>query len=319
MNEWLKGRLSVGLSFGYISSSEIISLINEYSDYIHDVFFSPTESLRLQTRLNIYNFTATSNEDRLSELDRAVFFCKSKGIKTSLVLNAAMVTADYMADLFEHYNDRYNLDYVTTTSSVARVLKQRNVTKPVVCSYNEGLKSYEEIRVAINSGLFDSLVLGNSFIRDFDAFSLVKSKGLSSILLVNNGCSFGCHNFCRAAGGDYCKRLFDKRLSRVGDASLLYAEQSLFPEELYAYYRNNASIDFYKLSSRPIAFAEYKDLLNSYISGSSSPFIRKNVRNYHLYGRLGHFGSYYSHFDYQSICQEKERIWKDARLIDNTL
>ena len=173
MNDWLKGKLSVGISFGYMTSAELIGLLDEYSEYIHDVFFSPTESLRLQTRLKIYDFSSTTNEDRLSELDNVIFFCKGKGIRISLVLNASMSSEEYLYELFEHYNERYGLDSVTTTSSVARLLKEKRIIVPIVCSYNEGIKNYEDLQSILNAGLFDSIVLGNSFIRDFKAFELI--------------------------------------------------------------------------------------------------------------------------------------------------
>lgn len=309
MNDWLFNKLSVGVSFGYITSEEQIRLFDKYSDFIHDVFFSPTESVKLQTRHNIYNFSSTTNEERLKELDKVISFVKRKGIKTSLVLNASMSSPEYMMEILESYNKRYVIDSVTTTKPVAKLIKQSSIQLPVVCSYNEGISTLNDLSIAIESELFDSIVLGNSFIRDFRAFSLIKEHGLSTILLVNNGCSFGCAKFCQSNPANYCKNLFDKKLKDCGGATAVYALQSLFPEELIRYYYNNPNIDVLKLSSRPITYAEYEDLLQSYTSGNSMDFISKTSRNYHLYARLGHFADYYKDFDYDKIVRNKEHVW----------
>lgn len=311
MSNWLYKRLSIGISFGYITADELIRIIDKYSEFIHDVYFSPTESIRLQTRLNIYNFTKTTNDERLHELDKVIQFVKRKDIKTSLVLNASMSSPEYMMEILDNYQKRYSIDSITTTRPVAELIRKSNILLPIVCSYNEGISTLNDLSTVIKSKLFDSIVLGNSFIRNFNAFSYTKVQGLSTILLVNNGCSFGCSNFCRANDNDYCKNLFEKRLKDRGSVSKLYALQSLFPEELFQHYKDNPNIDVYKLSSRPISFIEYDDLLNSYTSGDSVSYINKTTRNYHLYARLGHFGNYYTKIDYKMIQMQKNQIWKD--------
>ena len=310
MNNWLKKKLSIGLSFGYLSVDENISIIEKYADYIHDVYFSPVESLRLQTRLKIYDFDNTTQEKRRTDLNEVLGVAKSKGIKISLVLNANMVSPKEMADLLKAYNNLYKIDSVTTTTEVAKHIKSLYPEMHITCSYNEGISTKAKLESVVSSGLFDSIVLGNSFIRDYDAFAYVRNYGLSMVLLVNNGCSLGCTNFCRSNEHDYCRRLFAERLKNVGTASALYALQAIFPEELNTYYKD---IDVFKLSSRPITYEEYVDLLESYISGESKSFIEKTTRNYHLYGRLSHFGKYYNEFEYHSILMMKEYIWKNIQ------
>lgn len=311
MSNWLYKRLSIGISFGYITADELIKIIDKYSEFIHDVYFSPTESIRLQTRLNIYNFAKTTNDERLFELDKVILFAKRKDIKTSLVLNASMSSPEYMMEILVNYQKRYSIDSITTTRPVAELIRKSSILLPIICSYNEGISTLNDLSTVIKSKLFDSIVLGNSFIRNFNAFSYTKEQGLSTILLVNNGCSFGCSNFCRANDNDFCKNLFEKRLKDCGSVSKLYALQSLFPEELFQHYNNNPNIDVYKLSSRPISFNEYDDLLNSYTSGDSISFINKTSRNYHLYARLGYFVNYYTQFNYKMIQMQKQQIWKD--------
>lgn len=313
MNNWLKKKLSIGLSFGYLSVDENISIIEKYADYIHDIYFSPVESLRLQTRLKIYDFDNTTQETRRTDLNKVIAVAKSKGIKISFVLNANMVSPKEMADLFKVYNDRYKIDSVTTTTEVAKIIKSQYPKMYITCSYNEGISTKAKLESVVSSGLFDSIVLGNSFIRDFDTFAYVRNHGLSTVLLLNNGCSFGCTNFCRSNEHDYCRRLFTERLKNIGTASTLYALQTIFPEELDTYYKGSNNIDVLKLSSRPITYDEYVDLLESYISGESKSFIEKTTRNYHLYGRLGHFSKYYDEFEYRSILMMKESIWRNIQ------
>ena len=309
MTEWLYKRLSVGISFGLITAEEQIKLFDKYSDYIHDVYFSPTESINLQTRLNIYDFQNTSNEKRQQELGKVLQFVKKRGIKISVVLNASMSAPEYMVELLDIYQKRYTVDSVTTTTPVASLIKQTSIQLPIVCSYNEGICSLNDLLGVIDSGLFNSVVLGNSFIRDFNAFSIIKKHGLLTILLVNNGCSFGCTNFCHSNKTDYCKNLFLKRLSDCKDANKLYAQQSLFPEELFQYYSDNPNMDIFKLSCRPITYKEYENLFDSYVSGNSKEFIEATSRNYHLYARLGLFRNYYKVLDYNAVLMQKEYIW----------
>lgn len=311
MNDWLYKRLSVGISFGFITAEEQIRLFDRYSDYIHDVYFSPTESIRLQTRFNIYDFQNTTNEKRQQELDKVLQFVKKREIKISLVLNASMTSPEYMTEVLNLYHKRYAIDSITTTKPVAKLIRQSSILLPVVCSYNEGICTSNDLLNILDSGLFNAIVLGNSFIRDFNAFSMIKKRGLSTILLVNNGCSFGCTNFCRTNINDYCKKLFLQRLTSCKSAMDLYAQQSLFPEELFQYYRSNQNIDILKLTSRPIAYEEYKNLFDSYISGNSKEFIDETARNYHLYARLGHFRDFYSTFDYTEIYYRKLLLWKN--------
>lgn len=264
--------------------------------------------MSLQTRKRIYDFANTTNDYRLSQLDRVIEAAKEHDIKISLALNTSPSEIDLILEMVRFYNERYMIDSVTTTHKFAQIIKSSFPNIPIICSYNEGVWNLNRLTEVLSSGLFHSVVLGGSFIRNIEAFHYVHLCGLSSILLVNNGCSFGCTRFCKD-NGDYCYELFSKRQEILGGVENMYALQSLFPEEIHNHFKGNDSVSIFKLSSRPISFREYKDLLESYVSGDSSCYINESSYNYHLYGRLGYFMEYYSQFDYQRILLYKKRIW----------
>lgn len=302
-------RLSVGVSFGLISEKELCTIITKYSDYIHDLFFSPTEGVQYLTRARIYNINDTSNDERRKMLFHVLDTAHKYGIKTSLTLNTPALNAQDALTIFHSYQSLQIIDYVTTTFKIATVIKEYHPDTKLVCSYNEAITNYNKLYRIVQSGVFNSIVLGNSFIRDKNAFNIIKEGGINTILLVNNGCTHGCTSYCRNRDENYCLNLFNAERLKHG-VELLYSQQSVFPEELELYERNGFNIDYFKLSSRPISFNEYNALLSSYISLKSKPFITTNVYNYHLYARLAHFGNYYRSFNYERILENKVKLWK---------
>ncbi len=230
------------------------------------------------------------------------------GIKTSITLNTPNITSEDALAVYTDYQNLFPVDYLTTTSGVASVIKSHFPSLKIICSYNEAITNYNELYGIVKSDLFDGVVIGNRFFRDKKAFEIVKDGGKKTILLVNNGCSPCCNSFCKKSN-NYCLNLFNQELLKYG-AEQMYSRQSIFPEELVQFEQNNFRIDQFKLSSRPITYNELDCLLSSYISLESKTYVSSNIYNYHLYARLGHFSSYYSSFDYDRIVDQKKELWK---------
>ena len=311
INDSLRRRFSVAVSLGQISPEEYINILSQYKDYIHDVYFSPTESLKYCTRKNIYDFSSTSNNERQTMIRKILMFAQENGIEICLTLNASMVSASEMADLFELYQSWIHLDHITTTHEVAKIIKRRNYHIPITCSYNEAIVTHKHLMGILNDDIFDTIVLGGRFLRDLKAFELVKSMGKNTVLMLNTGCCVNCASFCRNPDKHYCVELFRKNLTLLG-IEYMYANQTIFPEEIGTYYLPSAAVDIFKLASRPIKSEELKSMLSSYTSLDSQSFIEKSMENYHLYGRLNHFVPHYTQLNYKNILKYKESIWGKA-------
>lgn len=308
MNESLKQRFSIAVSFGEITPKEYISILEKYKYYIHDIYFSPTENLKFQTRRGVYDFKSTSNKERRGMLREVIGYAHSNNIECCLTLNAPMASASEQADLFELYQSFIQIDHLTTTLNIAKLIKQRGFLVPLTCSYNEAITNKEHLMTILNERLFDAIVIGGRFLRDLDTFDLVKKTGVKTILMLNTGCCINCASYCKSMNPNYCPDLFRMNKERFG-VEYMYALQSVFPEEILEYYLPSDSVDFFKLASRPIKHKELDDLLSSYSSFDSKTFIQDSKDHYHLYGRLSHFAPYYNQFDYKSIIEMKKDIW----------
>lgn len=300
-------KFSIAISFGQITATELKEVLFKYHKSIHDVFFSPTESLLYQTRRNNYSFESTTDDQRKRDLFDVLSYAKQLGIACSMTLNASMVPLQEQVETFIRYKKNIEIDCLTTTSAIARKIRELGESVPITCSYNEAITDTQKLQGRIDSGLFNSIVLGGRFLRDINSFRYVKDHGISTILMLNTGCSENCTSFCRSKVHDYCINLFKKNLLHES-VSELYARQSTFPEEI-KFYENAGVIDVYKIASRPITQKELLLLLKSYTSLDSTKYIKQSSRNYHLYGRLAHYAPYYSEMDYDCIWGYKMKLW----------
>lgn len=304
----LNKKLSVGLSLSYISLEQWECVLKEYSSYIHDVYFSPIEDLRFQTRRNTYNFKKSTSEERSEALSCLIKLARELGIKTKLVLNVPDLIDNLDDNVKQYivYKERYSIDYVTTFIKAAKEIKRIDPEAKIICSYNQGITSVNMLKRFLEQELFYAIVLGGRFLRHFNAYKLVKDFGVKTELLVNNACMLNCGSFCSTYG--YCENNFTKNLCNKG-ITYLYGETSLLPEELSFYYFPSELIDIYKLSTRPCGYWELSHMLESYTKGSSIEFLKNDVRSYHLYGRLAFLIKYYEKIDLKEMLDIKTHIW----------
>lgn len=301
--------ISLGISFSHISVDDWKEILYKYAYFIHDIYFSPYSLVNYQSRRNVYDFNNTSTEERREQLTDVIDFARKNNIKPKLVLNSIFfkTNPDEVLRLYSHYNEKYGINYITTFANGAVLIRKAFPDTKIVCSYNQGILNYDGLKELLQMDLFYSFVLGQRFIRDFDAFRLIHSYDKQVELLVNNGCMHTCTSYCSIP--NYCWANFDKSCRGKGYHAL-YAESSLFPEELALFYFDSGLIDLYKLSCRPIQKKELLNLLDSYISVDSKTFINKCNDNYHLYARLTHFSPYYPKFCYDNILDFKKHIWE---------
>ncbi len=303
-------KFSIGVSFYRMTSRDWINIFSKYGFYINDIYFSPIESIDFQTRRNVYNYETQSQSFLESELNDVLAAASSMGIARKIVLNVPMLHSkvDLLVSTYEKYKAKYDIEYVTTFLTCAREIKKLVSSQQIICSYNQGITSCQDLECILKDGIFDSIVLGTGFFRNIEAFHLIHNYGSKIELLLNNGCMTNCTSFCRLPNR-YCEGNFIANLSHK-DINLLYAECSLFPEELHKYLDPLQLIDYYKLSTRPIYYDSLVDLLSSYIQGESLSYIEAKTSNYNLYARLAHFHTYYKELEYSEIIEHKKKLWQ---------
>lgn len=314
VNTQLYKKFSIGISFCKMDADDWIDILDKYHFYINDIFFSPIESIDYQTRRNIYNYEKQDQAFLEVELNKVLNAARRLGIVRKIVLNVPkfLDNPDELLIAYQNYRSSYNIEYVTTFLSCARKIKEIDSSQQIICSYNQGIKTEQELENILESDLFFSIVLGNNFYRNLNAFRLIHQYGQKVELLLNNGCMPNCVSFCKLPN-KYCRNNFTENLLHKG-INYLYAECSMFPEEIHKYFLPNDLIDYYKLSTRPIYYGGMIDMLSSYIDGDSSKFINHSVTNYNLYGRLAHFSGYYKELKYEEILKNKEAIWEQIKI-----
>lgn len=306
---YLNKKLSVGISMNLITADQWCDILKQYSKYIHDIYFSPVDSMLFQSRRTIYDFSNTTIEQRENELKQVIESARKHNIKLKLVLNSKEVRDrfDDCVDKYKYYKDLYEIEFVTTYIEIARRIKAYDNTARIICSFNQGISSRTMLEEIIKEKLFYGIVLGERFLHDFAAFKLLNEAHVIMELLVNNGCMLNCGCFC-VNNVPFCKDNYYKNLEKKGLVHL-YAECSILPEELTYFYAPTNSIDIYKLSTRPIDYNEISNMMESYTTGESKSFIDKNKRNYHLYCRLTHFSPFYNDIEYNDLVEIKKEMW----------
>lgn len=309
LNHPLSKKLSIGITNAEMSTEEVLDFLSKYSPYIHDIYFSPCEEQKFQSRRNIYN-SAQAPEKNIFFLDCVSDYARQLGIKLNLVINTR-INPRHQYQVIEEYYKRYDIDILTTFADIAAQVHKVEPSLHIQCSFNQGLDSLIKVREIIDLEVFETLIIGSTLLRDFKCMKEIRNAGLKIKLLVNGGCVQNCPTFCRA--GEICKTNFMRKVENF-DVNYLYAAQSLYPEELYAKHLQTGLIDFVKISSRPIAISEFVALMDSYIHNETTSYLDASTRNFHLYARLGHFTGFYNQLNRSEISRYKHQIWEEILL-----
>ena len=308
---YLHKKMSVGISTFQISANQWKEVLVRYAPFIHDIYFSPVDNMDFQSRRTIYNFKDTTAEQRQQELDQILTCARDCDIKLKLVLNSKEIheAPDECINSYIFYKNHYNVEYVTTYLDIARKIKEVDKDAKIICSFNQGIRSLDELSSIISENIFYGVVLGERFLHNFQAFKMLNNNNVICELLVNNGCMLECGCFC-VKNVPFCRTNFMKNLTQKGLVHL-YAETSILPEELTLVYAPSKCIDIYKISTRPTHYSELVDMMESYSTGQSRMFIEKDLKNYHLYCRLTHFAPYYDKIKYEDLIYLKKQMWKE--------
>lgn len=303
-NPQLYKKFSIGLSLE-TTLEEYKQLLDVFGIYIYDIFFSlPLGNDHHSRRQTAYEFSKEGAKDQFISILRLM---KENGIKLEAALNTPMLNKNLVLEAFDYLQNYIDFDSIVTLKDYGQMAKERFPQKQLVYSYNNEIRTKEHVDSV--PPVFNEVVIGNSCIRDLQLLSYIKLKGFKNKLLVNNGCSFNCY-WCNKPGT--CKPIFYRNLEQYS-AEELYALQSIFPWELHKYILNKVEIDRIKISSRPSGYDFISNCLYGYISNNDHE-LSKRPGYYNLWGRLGHFVSYYDSFDFDRINAIKEKIWSGQKV-----
>lgn len=308
MDKLLK-RFSIGFAPVSIGFLDLNMFLKKYHPYLRDMYFSlKLNDVRFQTRQSI----VTSQID-----NKAYFNClnliRSYGVGLKLALNSFKTTTEMSIDALKEFISESGIvpDSIVCLKDVGELAKNICPDSEIIYSYNNGVRTFSDIEEIPD--VFNTVVIGNSGIRNFKLFSYAKQKGFQTEHLLNNGCQFDC-KFCGEQKDKSCKDLFMDKL-RNKKIEELYALQSIFPSEFHEHLLPNKDIDFYKISSRPSSPTNLNYMMDSYINNNETyyltnndGFIKNNVEVWKLWGRLVVFNECY--FSYEKIIEIKKRIWE---------
>ena len=286
---------SIGLNLD-ADIDELKSFFNKNAGLLCSVYFSLPLGKPYYTRGGL----EIEYKDADKKLLRVVDIIKEAGIRTEIALNTRL--SEEQLKIAIEYIERNHLtsDEIACRNSSFPLLHSAFPKCEFISCYNNG---DEDILPD-----FDSIVLGQDYLRNPSKRQKWEEKGFRIILLLNNGCSFLCDpRFCNQ---DKCCGLY-KITNRQLTVSQIYALQSFFPEELRALSMNSSFFSYrFKLSTRPLGLQYTRDVLRNYalVVSSSEELFLDNQNNYLLFGALTLLANNFKDMNYKEIIDYKRRL-----------
>ena len=294
-------KISFGISLE-IKLEEYKKIINQFGDFISSVYFSLPLGAAFHTRVRVIK--EYEDKEARKKLFEILKLFKNNNIKLEIVINQYGLTSSQLIEAIEFINKNIDFDSICTLDEYLPILYAKYPDAYFISSFNNLKLSSKDIKNT--SHRYKQIVVGNNFMRDIELLEKIKMEKFDTKLLLNNGCSFNCGS-CRN-GAEQCANIFEDNIKKIGVQNF-YAIQSFFPSELHRLLEK-IELNELKISNRPCNFEYLSNCLDSYINNNES-YIDKNVNNYHLWWRLGHFGAYYGQFDFKKIKKMKERLWNN--------
>lgn len=298
MHSKLYKKISFGISL-QITIDEYKKIIDKYGDFVNSVYFSLPLGEAFHTRIKVVE--EYEGKDAKKKLFDILELFKKNGIKLEIVINHYGITKTQLIEAINFINDNIKFDSICTLDEYLPIIYENYPDAYLVSSFNNLKLNAEDIKRT--SHKYKQIVVGKNFMRDIELFKTINLEGFDSKLLLNNGCSFNCIS-CRG-GAKQCKHIFEENVKKFG-IQKLYAIQSFFPSELHRLL-NKVKVDEVKISNRPCDFEYLNNCLDSYINNNED-YIKYNINNYHLWGRLGHFAPFYKDFNFNEIKKIKEKL-----------
>lgn len=294
-------KFSIGLSLINCNKKEWIKIINKYCDSISYIYYSP----------NSKGFFSRGFDEKISKIDEKeqyeiLNYARLKGIKTELAINTRKDFEEkYLKNFLIKEKEKHNPDYVVTYNHYIDLISDIFTESEFTLSYNEGIFKIEDLN-KINKK-FNTIILGNRWIRNKDIFKETKKLGFKTELLVNNGCSHNC-TYCFSKGNN-CEFFFNMNLSNF-HINVITAINTIFPFEIYEQYEKWNLIDNYKLSTRPQNYHQINFLLNSFVENKNIDVIMKDHDKFYSLLNLSYYIKFIPFMNLNEIYKIKNKEWK---------
>lgn len=268
-----------------------------YNHLISDVYFSLPLGKTFYTRRGLIK-EYEGNEKKLID---ALSIIKQYGIRTEVTLNTHLHHDELLKGIEYIYGNNIVPDEVVCINESFDVLKDAFPKAEFISSFNNGFTKIDT--------RFDSVVLGQRFLRDENARHSFMNSGFKVVLLLNNGCSFECNpRFCDSA---HCSSAYRASLNTY-TFDEIYAIQSFFPEELASLLEHDPFAQTYrlKISNRPLGLAYSEKVLRAYSTPifTSAAEMNKDPSNYGLFGALHSLYMRINDYNYQAIMIAKQSM-----------
>ena len=306
MENDLYNKFSIGLSLT-ISIDEYKKIIEDYRSYLNSIYFS----LPLG---DIYH-SRSAIEEKFKDTESINLFYniiklfKDNNILLDCVFNKNGISDDDVITGLKFLKEYIEVGQITCLSEHIEIINDFFPNVEKIYSYNNDLNKNKIDNI---SDLFDTVVVGKSFLRNYDLLKKIYNNDFDIKLLVNNGCSYNCLG-CRN-GSKVCEEIFNKN-KKYHDINYMYAEQSFYPFELLELLDVvDFPIKYIKISNRTSGFEYLYKCLESYIYNvSPNEYIKDGSKYYRLWCRLAHFNRKMDELNYDEIIKQKKILLDRSR------
>lgn len=301
-------KFNIGLTLD-TSLGDFESFLQDYSQYIRSIYFSPPISKYFHTRSIVANeFLLPGKKHQFWKMLELV---SKYDVELELLFNTLRLDNKLISkakDVLDNHG--INVNSVCYIKDYHKAVEEFFPYTNKILSFNNGFQKKSDIDNAIANFNVDTFVLGSLFIRNNDFFKYLKDRKKGVYLLLNNACSFNCGtcNNVRSV----CDSAFKKNLEK-NSAEYLYALQSIFPFELVDGTIDTTNIDCFKISNRSSNIKFIRNALDSYIGGEIRKYVNSDKNNYALWGRAGFFWKYFKTFDLDRILEYKTQILSNLK------
>lgn len=274
--------------------------LKKYHDNIYSVYFSLPLGDRFHARRSVSDILRDPEAESLFwDLLRVT---QGNGVPLELLLNTVYLTKSDV-ELCKRVLERNGIFIQSITILDEYYDDVRDTFGDIQLNYS--FNNYLETESQIpQNHRYRNVIIGRKNIRNRGLALRLKERGLTPVLLVNNGCNFFCH-WC--GEGNHCRNMF-QTISSKYDINYLYALFSVFPSELDNEHLGGC-YDLYKISNRNADVSSLCQYIDSYLGNGSGEEALENPWNYITWCRLSWFGSHYRELDLKKIQRYKEEIY----------
>lgn len=292
---------------------EFLNIIDEYKNFLYEIYFSPPLGHRYHTRPQTQEML--QHPAKIEMLWNVLSAAKENNIKLNLVLNQPGLSLSEVLRAMFYVTERTNIDSVTAMKSYGKILRKEYPCLPLCVSYNDGIDSSAKVN-RLDPEIFQIVTGGRSTIRNFKLFRYVKEKGFKTKLMLNMGCCFTCEPCLCTNCYRPNPRLKIAKMLKSLNVNQRYALQTIMPWEIHEHgYLVNKDIDIFKISNRPSNYVYLRNVIRSYIENLNHEMdtiyseTGTTDSYYHLWCRGNIMKLYIHEYDYDKIVEFKKEIW----------